>query len=105
MPLRNREAKDFVGNESRNAALDFPTEEELLAALEARLVEASRSPAAARIAAAAPRIGADQELAVEPEFMLDFAAFLLARLQQRTSEMRQAQCQLSDELARLRLSR
>lgn len=107
MPLRNREAEDFVGRESRHAVLDFPTAEELFAALETRLAVAACSSfavAARREAAPSPR-GAEPELVVEPEFMRDFAAFLLARLQQRTSEMRQAQCQLSDELARLCLRR
>ena len=105
MQLRNREADDFVGSESQHAVLDFPTEEEWLVALEAGFAAASSSPSAAKRAAASQRLVADQELAVEPEFMLDFAAFLLARLQRRTYEMRQAQGQLSDELARLRLGR
>ena len=99
MLLRNREAEEFVVPE--NPYVDFPTEEELLAALEASLVvPPAAAPAALRPAHSA---ATEPELAVEPEFMLDFATFLLARLQRRTSEMRQAQGQLSDELARLRL--
>ena len=101
MLLRNREAKEFVATE--NLPLDFPTEEELLAALDASLVALPVPlPTAARPECS---VAVEPELAVEPEFMLDFATFLLARLQRRTSEMRQAQCQLSDELARLRFCR
>lgn len=94
MQLRNREADDFVSSESSLALLDFPTEEELLAALDASFVVVSP-----------PVADTEPELSVEPDFLLDFASFLLARLQKRAREMRQAQGQLTNELARLQLSR
>lgn len=43
------------------------------------------------------------DLSAEPDFMIDFATFLMGRLTKRVREVRQAQHLLRDELAKLRI--
>lgn len=136
MQTLNREADDFVGNESFHEMIDFPTVEELLAALDASFAQLPWLPRPVPVAVETVSQNLaqhwqeitefrqelteqdhddhylsawttdeepEQHISVEPDFMLDFVQFLMERIDKRLREMRQAQHQLSDALAKLRV--
>ncbi|MBS1812478.1 MAG: hypothetical protein JST84_30205 [Acidobacteria bacterium] len=136
MQSLNREAHEFIGNDSFYDAIDFPTEEELLAALDASLEQSPWLPRPMPIAlettsrdlaqhwreisSVYQEISSiknddghyldcwltpqdmDCEIEAEPDFIIDFARFLMDRLLLRMGEVRHANQLLKAELAKIR---
>ncbi|HEX4946258.1 MAG TPA: hypothetical protein VFZ34_06335 [Blastocatellia bacterium] len=134
MQMQNSEPPELVGNNGFFEAIDFPTEEELMAALEASLTQAPWMPRPApavaatsadlarhweELVTAAPITTNDDEhylswvvpakpfweLSVEPDFLAGLAKFLTDRLFLRLQEVEQAQRQLQDAVAKLQAER
>lgn len=128
MQMRSSERVDSMGNNGFFEAIDFPTEEELLAVLEASLEQSPWLPRVLQETSselvchwqelATPETRLDnsdepylawespaalhQDVSVEPDFLASFAKFLTDRLLLRMQEVVVVQRQLQAELARFK---